>query len=131
MARIDPIMARKGQKLVLDALNQLVKVASRQVIATDSFSKEGIACDDQLLFWKDKGNTAPGVARGLDHLELEAFQVIGPIVLKELFCWLTDDIRQVIVSGLAREIIQRRVEPAGFIFRHINGRLAKACSNPL
>ena len=116
MAGVDPIMARQDQKLVLDALNQLVKVASRQVIAADSFSKEGIACDDQFLFWKDKGNTAPGVARCLDHLELEAVQVIGCIILKELLCWLADDIWQVIVSGLAREIVQRRVEPAGLIF---------------
>ena len=130
MARVDLIMARQGQEFFLDALNQLVKVAGWQVIAADGFSKEGIACDDQLLLWKDKGNTAPGVARCLDHLELEAVQVIGCIILKELFCWLADDIWQVIVSGLARDIVQRRVDPAGLIFRHIDGWLAKGFSNP-
>ena len=131
VTRVDPIMARQGQEFFLDALNQLVKVASWQVIAADGFTEKSIACDDQFLLWKDKGNTTPGVTRGLDHLELEAVQIIGPIVLKELFCWLADDIWQVVVSGLAREIVQRRVEPAGLIFRYIDGWLAKSFSNPL
>lgn len=64
---VDAVAVGQGKELGLDAVDELVKTACRQICPANGALKECIACDDQLVFWKDKRDSSDGMARSWHH----------------------------------------------------------------
>lgn len=72
VARMDGIVIWQGKEVVLNTVDQILVIASREVSSSDGSFKEGISREDELVVWKDKGNAADGMARCWDNSKAKA-----------------------------------------------------------
>ena len=128
MSWID-IIVWQGEELGLDTMKELLHATSRKVGSSNSFTEQGISCQDQVSIRKDDRNAADRVTWCWQDGETKFLQLIFLMKDKGVFSWFCDHICHIIVARETREIIDRSVEPAGFALCDIDRRIAKSLAN--
>ena len=123
------IIVWQSEELSFDTMEELLHATSRKVGSSNSFTEQGISCQNQVSIRKDDRNTTDRVPWCWQDSETKFLQLIFFMKAKGVFCRFCDHIYHIIVARKPREIIDGSIEPAGFDLCDIDRRIAKSLAN--